>query len=203
MTRLPLELTFKGERNYLQGPDILCGLLGSLSNAGADVDGALAATFRRKVGAQPDVVIAGDENAAGSPENSFGHWTAVSGSRKVRGWFVETKRHVEERVPYDEVSAIGQCAKSSNEVAFDGVTTLNATELAVAMVKSLHNDRFALGADAHWVVCQFALDRPLRDEYKQGMRVVLHSTLGKRLTKSVVFSGGQMLGHLFFSPAER
>lgn len=203
MTRLPLELAFKGQRNYLQGPDILCGLLGSLSQAGTDVDGALAATFRRKVGVQPDIVIADDANAVGSPENSFGHWTAVSGPHKVRGWFVETDRHVDGRVPYDEDSVIDRCAKSSNEVAFDGVTTLNATELAVAMVKSLHNDRFALGADAHWVVCQFALDRPLLDEHKQGMRVELHSTLGKRLTKSIVFSGGQMLGHLFFSPAER
>lgn len=203
MIVLPLQLSFKGHRNYLQGPDILNGLLTATSTVEGDRFGPIVAAFHRKISRQPDVVLADPSGASVAPLNSFGHWSLGYRSGTRRGWFAESERPVSERKPYDEDSVIADCLRSSDSLTFNGVTRLNAIELAVAMVKALHNEKFPLPPSKHWVVCQFHLDLELTDLHKSGMTVRLISALGNRLTKSQLTSAGQALGQLYFSPAEK
>ena len=201
--RMPLDLAFKGSRDYLQGPDLLAGLLNALDNCGAPADGVLAASFYRKTGLQPDIGVLEEGDPTAKTDETIGHWSAECGGRRMRGWYLQTGRKVEKRRPYEEDSVVAQCVRGEDRIAFDGQTDLTATELCVAMTKALHIARFPLAADRHWAVCQFALARPLRDEDKADMRIELGTTLGGRLTKSALYAGDTRLGEIFFSPASR
>jgi len=200
---LPLNLAFKGARNYLQGPDLLAGLMRVLGENGIHVDGELDVAFYQKTGMQPDLaLLEADESSAKTPA-TIGHWSVTSGERRMRGWYVKSDRLVEVRMPYDEDSIVGQCTMDGNQIAFHGQTAMTAAELCVAMAKAMHIARFPISADKHWVVCRFALGRPLDESDKEDMRVELGTTLGARLTKSALYGGGKPLGHIYFSPAQR
>jgi hypothetical protein len=203
MIRLPLSIAFKGGRDYLQGPDLLAGLLGALRESGRAVDGALDVAFYNKTGHQPDVSIQQADDPPAKPGDAIGQWSAHCGERHERGWFLQSARPVNGRHPYDEDFVVAQCVRQADAIGFAGDTSLSATELCVAMTKALHIVMFPLPADRHWVVSRFILARPLAEADKQGMRVELQTTLGTRLTRSALSAGETRLGNLFFSPAPR
>lgn len=199
---VPLQLCFKGARDYLQGGD-LCQAI--MQAASADPPGEVVRfqlAFHRFIARQPDLVWLDPERPAARAKDAPTEFT-VSGTRGVlRGQLVESGRTVDCRVPFDEDGIVRNCDIAGNVVSVRGETGYLPTEVLVSMTKHLHNSLLP-APSGRWIFTRLDVTRLFADGDAAGMSVTLGENLHGRLTKSAIGVRGQPLGHIYFSLVSR
>jgi hypothetical protein len=193
----PLDLSFKGSRDYIQGPDMVDAVGDCLAREyGADRIRQVTFTINRIARRALQLELRGrtpDERKIGSVRFS------LDGRAEVAS-LIEIDRPVTLRRDYPEERIVERCRFDLTRQTCEITAPLEftTTEHLVAMNKALHQRCFP-AASGRWMFVKLeAPAYPSRScEGPLLVRLVRH--FGDKLTKSETFDGGHSPGHIFFS----
>jgi len=199
MNTFPLQLCFKGARDYLHGTDMYGAIVqaiqaGNPGTAGRGFRMAIHGFARR----QCRMVLGDPGEALPRPVHAVADFLFRGEGGDVMGELLETEGAVECRYPYDEEEIVGQCVVSGRTITIKGKSRHSAIEVLVAMTKHLHQAVHP-GAAGKWVFTKLDLQRLLHPDDAAKFRLDLRQDSNLRLTKTEIFSGGETLGSIYFS----
>ena len=198
---VPLQLCFKGERDYLQGADIYQGVVDAIRNELREPAGGIRMAIRRFFARQPDLLWMDSPEASARPQQAVVDYTVDLPARRSGGWLVESGRPVECRLPFDEARIALQCVFSDRTVEVTGELGFLPIEVVVAMTKQLHQRKLPSPA-GRWIFTRIDLRRLLRQSDAAALSVTLEENLHNRLTRSSIVAGGEAIGSIYFSLIE-
>lgn len=195
---IPLVLSYKGSRNYLQGGDLYNAIASSFSQLYQGDSKTIQLLFHRFARQQCDLYIVGAEEGILRPEECVCDGTVEGKSGKWIFWLLETGRPVTGRQPFDEDGISRNAIVSDKQVSLEERLEYSPIEIVVALTKHLHNLLYPL-AGQRWIFSKLELSRLLAPEDNHRVRVKLLTNLHNRITKSEVWCGVELLGHIYFS----
>ncbi|MCG3772906.1 MAG: hypothetical protein JW384_04130 [Nitrosomonadaceae bacterium] len=194
---VPLELSYKGTRDYLHGTDMYNAIMECMGRLTPEplhdkVKIVIHDFFRN----QCDMLYAIGPERCMRPENARLEFYLGD---NISGWLRETGRPVLTRRPYPEDEMVAK-SRIEGQTIFavpNMGEAFSPIEVLVALTKRLH---LAVRAGAsRWAFTRIDLQRPLQDGDSGRLQVELLQTLGNRLTKSAVRIGDVPLGQIYFS----
>lgn len=190
-----LELVYKGDRTYLQGPDMVDAVMDCLARVEPQhVHGPVKMVMHEFARNQVDLLYGIGAERCPRPENAR---LEFSLGNDVTGWLRETARPVTTALPYPEEEVLAGSNIDGKIITAVHHEAFSAIEVIVSMTKQLHKTLFP--TQPKWIVTRLELSNPLEQRYPEGFQVELMHVLGSRLTKSSVRSGRADLGHIYFS----
>jgi hypothetical protein len=204
MTLVPLDLCFKGARNYVQGGDLfnaLCAHLGMQFPLGEITDLNYVIYRMSTTALESEIhpfVPAAPASPARTAVLNFHH----HGTR----WNIsayETGRPICCRKPYDEDFIATRCAVDVEKREIVLVQQLGFTlvEILVTMTKVLHQRIFGAVA-GRWLFCRLEAPALCLDPSPAEIRLRLLHASGTRLTRSAAEIAGVPWGMIYFSLSE-
>ena len=190
---LPLNLAFRGNRDYIQGADVYDAVVSSTQDHCGPVQGPLSLHMHSLARTRCELLIAPTEVPMSKPSQgradfSFGQW---------HGWLAETGHPIVQRLSYDESHIASRCEVSGSIIRTTGTPLHSAAEVLIAVTKILHQKLYPL-VDRKWIVSRIELQRVFTDT-DFAMEVELLQNLNHRLTRSAVRCASESLGHIYFS----
>ena len=192
----PLDLRFKGERNYVQGPDILVSIMARL---GATYEGQklsdIDIVFHRMARCGLALVAAPLNSASMAVQFSC----RINGERRKFG-LIENGREITVRQPYreEEIVAATEIAVEERSASCRGALPYADIERWVAMVKALHLAVYPeLAGKWLFVRGKFSELEPI--PHTALHQVLLEANFNNKLTRSAVLIDGRRVGDIFFS----
>jgi hypothetical protein len=198
MEARPLELRFKGERDYLHGTDIYDAVASALRQREGRADGAFRMSIHRIARRQCAMVVADTPDRAGRPEEAVVEFALGGGGSRLTGWLIETEYEVDCRYSYDEDAVVADTRFDGEAIILDRAPGYRPIEVVVAMTKRLHYSAVPIAA-GRWMFTRLDLKRLLEDEDEADMRIELKNRLGHRLTRSRIECRGVHIGEIYFS----
>jgi hypothetical protein len=197
--REPLNLAFKGNRDYVQGPDIYSAVVGTLALEPQSSFRLVIHHFARR---QCELVISAASDAAPADAVAL-FWTTRAGL-PLQGWVVEREAEITSRAPYDEEPIWSRSERSGKELRMTSAPPVGyaAVEVLVSLTKRLHLDALP-ESPTKWVFTQLNVSRLLAEGDIATLRVHLDQALGTRFTKSSVFVGAELVGSIHFAGVRR
>jgi hypothetical protein len=191
---IPLDVPFKGTRDYLTGADLFDALL--------DVTGAKGSVVlvMRRLMQTPVSTVPIPPSVDPSTYPAEFHYTSA-GSDCTVVLREDPSRKVTRRIPYDEERVTAPAVISGTCLSCPLSETYSFIEQVVALNKLLLN-RSAVGADSpKWLFTRIELDTV--PETPQVLDLKLVATIGSRITKTAIRTDGGLVGHIYFSRASR
>ena len=188
---VPLDLHFKGDRNYIRGTDFFESISKSCS---AKMGGFLQRlAFKRLTRNQCDLVF--DQTGTIADSIARGTWKTGDG-RPAHFLLVETERPVTKRYPYDEEPIRRLIRISNKEASMPFLREYSTIEAIVATTKFL-NQRLNPPLEKAWLFGQIDLTCALPEtwEYIQVKQFI--SSLGL-FSRSKLFIDGVEIGEIRF-----
>lgn len=192
----PLELRFKGGRDYLHGTDILPAILDAI---GARVPGGAVSdidiVFHRL--ARSGLTLVADPPADAQPAVQFS--CRIDGERRKFG-LIEDGRAIAGRHPYCEEEIVATTEILPEERSASSSAPLPYTDIErwVAMVKALHHAVYP-GLAGKWLFVRGKFSGYGRQPTAATHRVVIEANFNNKLTRSAVLVDGRRVGDIFFS----
>lgn len=178
----PLELPFKGQRDYLRFADIFPALVDRVQSRfgpGATVD---LLTMRRPLKSKIAVSLEAVNVFAGS-------FRVRNGSECQTGWLVETDQCVDTRVPFDSsILTLHALASAHSAEVLGPVPGLTSFDIVVGLMKVLAYQV----EDRHWWLCQMKFFEPLGAAFPLCVKV--HRILARQFISFDIHQGGRMAG---------
>ena len=196
MIKTRLNIPFKGNRDYLQGPDIFEHVYKSLSNTVGQPVKNFEIAFHHLSQKPLELMVGREEKPTDAA--AVGSFTGVAG--KVRFWLTETEEDVLERVPYPEEDIIN-CTQFSEESAtatLQDDMTFSDTEVWVSMIKELHIRLFP-DVEGKWLFARAKMGEYSPHHTSTSYGVTLASRFGHKLTRSEIKLDGRKVGDIFFA----
>jgi hypothetical protein len=197
--RRGIDFRLKGERAYVQGPDMVEAAMREVMTAGGHVSN-LVFVMNRLTGKNLDVIVDEDEPAGAAPVARF---SFEAGGAARRGILVERPERPAGRRAYDEDGLRRQCRTdpAARAVVLDGASPFTPVETLVAMTKALHLAVYP--QKGQWLFARLEAPRWPLGGIGPGLEVRLGPGVGTRLTKSSARLGGELLAWIYFSLKER
>ena len=192
---IPLELVYKGTRDYLHGTDMYDAIMEQLRSAVPQhAHGAVKMVMHGFARHQCDLMYMLGQARCPKPVDARVEFFLGD---IVSGWLTETARPVLSRRPYKEDELVASSRIDGHSIIAGVVVPCSVIEILVALTKRLHT---VLRPDqAKWAFTRLELQRPLADDDAGRLQVELLQSLGNRLTKSAVRTESMALGHIYFS----
>ena len=193
-----LNLQFKGDRTYLQGPDMFNETLRWLtSTAGAelkDIDFSFHRLAHRQLTATADTPRS-DSNPV-----AVCAFTVNDVRRKV--YLVETDQPVTGRYPYpeDEIVRPLDIDHDRHSGVLRGPTPYSEIEVWVAITKALHMSTLP-DRKGKWLFVRGRLPKFVHKAHAPERTLTIAAGLGGRLTRTEVLLDGVTAGEIYFSLA--
>lgn len=196
--RMPLDLCFKGSREYVHGTDMYDAIAGFATSKLHGEISALQLGIHRFFSHAPDLVWFGAGQVPERNKSVVANFSMKSGGATHRGWLEDTTRPVACRRPYDEDRIGNMCRFDESRIILEGTSEFRPIETIVAMTKQLHN-RLYRGQAGRWIFTKLELRRPLVSADASFPSVSLLENLHNRLTKSEIGTTEGPIGHVYFS----
>ena len=133
-----------------------------------------------------------------NPDDFIAEFTFFSENHEYRAWLIETDIEVTDRIPYPESKIEEKCIMSKEKVKLSGHTGLLPIEELIGMTKILHIEKYP-PLDFQWFFSRLDLKEPLDPDLSGKLEVNLEGIIGNRYTRSIIKSGDEDLGNIFFS----
>lgn len=203
MKTIPLEMCFKGSRDYLHGTDMFIAVTKTLADlfpAQCAKGSGFFLNIHAIARSQCDMHLAENEGdleskPSGTIVAQFGIQTPEAG---IQGWLAETKRPVECRAPYQEETIEAASLLTGRSIAYAGESRYAPVEVLVAITKVLHSTLYP-SSDKRWMFTKLELDVLPLPTTDDGLRVELLHNFNNRITKSAISKDSDLLGHIYFS----
>ncbi|RME60792.1 hypothetical protein D6779_01470 [Candidatus Parcubacteria bacterium] len=188
---------FKGEREYIQGPDIYNAMVKGPRNADLT-------DIRFSVHEFVKVSTCKIFSSTSKEEiDKLGHFEARCQycHNGLPVWLglrtdPDTASGEKVREPYQEERVTSLCRIEVDEITLDGMSPFSFIETIVAMNKH-HLQTLFPGAPGKWVFTRIDLIHGCNK--KEGLKLVFRHNVGFRLTKSDVVVDGVKIGDIYFS----
>lgn len=196
MQQFPLNLLFKGERDYHQGGDLYNAVQEIAENflgKKAWVDHIIFRGF-----AQYTCELVLSEPNTITMESVRAKCTIRHGEKLIIGTILETKNKVMGRYPFDENLVIkeavleGQCISQKNRTGF------SAIEEIIVLTKFLHN-RLLPAQSGRWIFSQLDLTEPFSIDKACCYAIELKQNLANRMTVSDIKQHDKIIGKIRFT----
>lgn len=193
--RHPLYLQFKGDRDYVQGPDIFDAVLERLQ---ADTNGPITDidfAFHRLARRAMDLV----HGEQGKDLDPVAVCQYIAAGQRRRAYVVETDRAIEGRYPYPEHEVVSHLMidKGQRACRLEANPAFSDIEIWVAMTKALHQAAFD-ELKGKWLFVRGRFAR--YDSKAQGPRELsIMANFNNKLTRSEAVLSGEKIGEIFFS----
>lgn len=196
MKKHSLEFCFKGERDYVQGPDIYNQLAnvfeGKIKNGKIDL--SMHGIAKQNIDISPL-----------KPKNEklikFVFNFIDEQGEKNRFFGIENDKKINCRYPYDEEKIFNLANLDTKEqsVSLDANTPYTFMENIVALNKYLLENLF-LQKKGKWYFTKLQL-KEFVNENTYPIKLVLQSNFNYKLTKTEAFVGTKLVGYIYFSLA--
>jgi hypothetical protein len=194
----PLELCFKGRRDYVQGTEMLEAVSALARRELGTGELRLKLAMHRLLSTQPDLCWTDQPGGMDRPATAAADFSAAAGGALLRGWLLESSRPVTRRVAFEESRIAAKCRLESDAIAVDGDPGFLPSEIAISMTKQLHGARFP-APHGRWIFTRLDLRRLLEPGDAGALSVVLRDNLHGRLTRSDLRVAGRGIGSIYFS----
>lgn len=189
-----LSLEFKGERKYIQGPDIFNKTLEWLTSQNPDIkdiDFAFHRLASRQLKAT-NTLSDGVEPAAACAYTADGV--------RQRLYLVETDQPVVGRYPYpeDDVVSTMQLDLSARRCTLHGESAYSDIEVWVAMTKALHYKVFPQ-LQGKWLFVRGRFPSYIRKSAGNERTLNIIASFNDKLTRSEAMLDGVKVGEIYFS----
>ncbi|WP_143432927.1 hypothetical protein [Herbaspirillum camelliae] len=194
--RYPLTLSFKGERDYIQGPDIFDAVIQALC-AGAETTrvAQIDVAFHRL--ARHAVELINDDQGSAMDPVAICQYS-IDGVRR-QAFVVETGTEIVERHPYPEEDIIERMSIDTDQrtCALDIDLPFTDMELWVSMTKALHKALFP-ELNGKWLFVRARFEHYAPDA--KGFRTLaFKSNFNNKLTRCEAMRDGVKVGEIYFS----
>ncbi|MDO9536872.1 MAG: hypothetical protein Q7J68_00955 [Thermoplasmata archaeon] len=194
-----LRLAYKGDRDYLQGPDIYNAVTRIISERNPNIEFNRIKIVFHKLARNQCKMTFGNQSVLGKmPKDINAEVRFISPISDVIGWLVETDEHIIDRIPYPEEDIVKHTSIDGNSITIEGEVQFTPIEILVAMTKHLHMVLYPTKA-GKWIVTRLDLTRLLTIFDASRFKVEIEKNLNNRLTKGSIHSGEEMLGYIYFS----
>jgi hypothetical protein len=194
-----LKLAYKGDRDYLQGPDIYNAVTRIVSGENPRiVFNKIKMAFHKIAHNQCKLTYGNYLMLDQMPKDINVDVNFIAPSSHLVGWLVETDEPVIERVPYPEEDIVKKTSIDGKRITIEGEVQFTPIEILVAMTKQLHKTLYPIKA-GRWIFTRIELNRLLTISDAAKFKVEIEKNLNNRLTKGSIHSGEEMLGHIYFS----
>lgn len=195
--KVPLHLRFKGNRDYLQGPDILDATIAVLdAEYGATALSEIDFSFHRM--ARRTLTVS-DEHypELGDPVAECAY-SIEEDRRKV--FLYETAESVMERYPYDEdlICHDFQINQEDQSGVLIGSPAFSAIEIWVALTKDLHQKALP-EIKGKWLFVRGRFPGYSKNAKVGERRLKIVSNFQNKMTRTELFADGVKAGEIFFS----
>ncbi len=201
MKSYELNFSFKGARQYIQGPDIFNECVCLLQEQFNGTLEGVEFVIHRMTDSNLLLTVCNQEESHQPVAQAVAELRFKAGGKSLEALLVEKGGRPESRHTYDESLVVDRCDidLQDRQIVFDGgEVPYSAMETLVSMNKALHLKVFP-NLVGSWVFCRWSCPRwPLSDNLN-GVRIQLIQALGTRLTRSEVSLEGNVLGHIYFS----
>jgi hypothetical protein len=191
---MPLNLRFKGERNYLQGGDIYNALNCLAPGIAGCPDAYLChITFRNLCKNDADLYMYQPE----AHERVIG--TGIIAAKEdlsVRVWVVESERPVAGRYAFDEQRIVSPAIITGKRITLRHTTVYSPVEDIIALTKELTYELFPV-AQGKWVFGQLDINRPFLNEHHV-ISIEQRSSFAGRFTVNTIFQNEAPIGEIRF-----
>lgn len=194
MSRIPLEICYKGQRNYIQGGDLYSAIIKYLPPDAAP----FRLTIHRFATKSCDIVFSETDYTGPLESSLIAEFAYATGSEKRTGRVIETENTIDCRAPFEEekIEALCTIDKGQNEIIIAGESGFTPIEVVISMAKNLHYSLYS--SEGKWIFVRLDLERLFQPDDRR-LRIGLKHNLNNRLTKSLIESDGIGIGHIFFS----
>ncbi|MBO1511739.1 hypothetical protein [Metabacillus bambusae] len=195
---IPLELIFKGERNYVQSADIYNEIANHLEFKFGNRE---VLNFRmdlhRFVATQCNLIINNTKSTINKTSEYFGeiHFTTKEGT--ITGWLLEGKSPIKMRNSYNEDIIQKHSEYTEKKVSLKENLGYRPMEIIVSLTKHLHNYLYP-NLNGKWIFTKIELKRLLISG-DIDIDIELQHNFQNRLTKSVIKIGREQIGYIYFS----
>lgn len=194
MTPIRLNFAYKGKRDYIQGPDILDGVIECLSLYKYKVDN-LKYSAHNWIRNNASVLV----NPESTPEEYGSLISYFIDNIQHEVYVIDSGESITQRNEYSEDYVF------TNSVIQDKIITLTCTsndisfsELIVSMNKCYLQ---SLDFKGKWIVTKLEYTdlNSTTDYLNKEIKIKLIKNLKNKLTKSEIYIGNNLVGHIFFS----
>jgi hypothetical protein len=205
MKRFELDFSFKGARQYIQGPDIFDESVRLLREQAGDNLEFLEFVIHRMTDRNLYLTL---YPAAQVPQLDAQDVAELKFTVSGQSWvarLTDTANQPASRRPYDETMVVEKCEIDEVErriVFRRGETPYSMMETLVSMNKALHLKVFP-DARGSWVFCQWNSPHWPLDESLNGVCIQLKQALGTRLTRAEVSLDDRVIGQMYFSARDK
>ena len=196
MKRRCFDIPLKGSRSYIQGPDLFDVAFNTLAEVTAGAPEKFEISFHKM--AQRQVELTWD--ARMSPETYFasGRWTRSGQTKNF--WFQEVDADLRSRRCYPEDIIIDSMVvkDDSAKVNLSGSIEFSNMEIWVSMLKAMHQRKFS-EKKGKWLFVKANLVGYEPELTCDSLRVDMHSALGTKLTRNLVYQNQRRVGEVYFA----
>lgn len=190
----PYSFKFKGERQYVQGPDLFTSLIESVNTKDIEQIRFSIHDFIWNTNCKIMVLDKSDEVYKTLPVRCT---MIVNGSQLKMGITPDENRKSKDlRYKYDEDRIIKYCNFQSEKAMLMNESPYSFIETIVAMKKEMLNRTYP-EADGKWAFTQLRLDHYFDKREHLGLKV--KSKIGLRLIRSSILYKNNIIGDIFFS----
>lgn len=203
MTRIELDLGFKGNRAYIQGADMLDAAMSAWITSIPFCIEKLDFTMHRMSGKRLCLELRDDGVHIKETDVAVLRLTGQGETRCAALSelpCIPTSRTIDK-----EDGVFARCAidTQGSTVQLSGASDISWAQTVVAMTKLLHLAVCPLPEDQQWIICRLTCrDWGACDTAVGGLQVRLDRMLGKKLTKSFVVRDGAIIADIYFAPRQ-
>jgi len=195
--KIDLDFCFKGNRTYIQGPDIFDAVVESISNEFSTIRdikySAHEMLHKNATMYMTNKVIKSNYPVINSVVNF------ISDDIKYYAVVCENDKPIECSVDYSEEIVENNSRILDNSISFKNVLSDSYTEIVVSMNKYFLNK--TVKEDGKWIVTKFDYFElvDISSIVNKEIRLELLQNFNNKLTKSLLFLDDKEVGHLYFS----
>ncbi|MFT5438697.1 MAG: hypothetical protein ACI9MJ_000557 [Alphaproteobacteria bacterium] len=201
MKKFELNFSYKGTRQYIQGPDMFNQCIVALNENNQPHIEDVEFTIHKMTGANLSLRLFPRDEAPEKDKQDIAILKFGSGGDLWQATLVNADSNPANRQPYDEAPVVDQCDidEEARAIWFKGhQAPYSDIETLVSMNKALHQRLFP-DLPGQWVFVGWqSRCWPLQTKFEDtGIRLI--KALGTRLTEAEVCRGDETLGSIYFS----
>lgn len=192
--KMPLDLSFKGERHYIQGGDFFNSIQAAASSMHAH-DKVYVGKLSFKRFAYHLCELCFDEGV--ESEGGIGSGELVFGDgRRLSFWISEGGQKPQDRRPYDEEKMVAAATYTAQSASLKAPIEYSAIEAVIALTKVL-NYRLAAPKEGKWVFGQIELTEAL-PHINESLTISRAKSLPGRFSINEIVIDGRCVGRIQF-----
>jgi len=197
MKKVAFDFCFKGERNYVQGPDIYNQLIKCLVEKYLHEPKCFKLSLHRLVRKNCLLVYGRENEELNEPENYCANLSFIDKDIFYKGYVIEDEKEIYCRYPYNEEAINKLLEMSSNKVCLLYKSPLSFIETIVAMNKKLHYE--ICSREGKWLFTKLELKKIPKENTGVGITIKLVKNFKNFMTKSKIYYREKELGYIYFS----